>query len=303
MDIYWIQDKQRRGPTTVPDVISLVQMGELTPDTLGWHAGCPQWVPLRELPALADFLGEENRNSGENETPDTDTATAPVAPTAPTPPGKSPIDAPATPVILSVGVAPSPMARLVARILDTSLYSILALGLIRLSGAAYDSALLPGTPLFWLPMLLLEALLLSKWGTTPGKRLMGINLLPHGQNVPLTFGHALHRSVLVFFLGVGMYIFPLSLLMTGFTGWRLKRSPITLWDARLQTIPVQTRPTTPASILAVIIIIYLAMNAAGYLLQPWMPDMLQEMEQSSPETAKTLRAFMESALPAPPQKN
>ncbi len=297
MDIYWIQDKQRRGPATVPDVISLVQMGELTPETLGWHAGCPQWMPLRELPALADFLGQNNHDNGENET--SDNGTAPVPPS----PDKAPDTAPTTPVILAVGVAPSPMARLMARLLDTSLYCVLALGLIRLSGAAYDSALLPGTPLFWLPMLLLEALFLSKWGTTPGKRLMGINLLPHRQTVPLTFGRALHRSFLVFFLGVGMYIFPLSLLMAAFTAWRLKHSPITLWDARTRTIPVQTRPTTPARILTAIIIVYLAMNAAGYLLQPWMPDMLQEMEQSSPETAKTLRSFMESTLPVSSPKN
>lgn len=296
MDIYWIQDKQRRGPATVPDVISLVQMGELTPDTLGWHPGCPQWEPLRELPALADFLSEENRDSRENETPDTNTAPDAPAPLAPAATDKAP-------VILAVGIAPTPLARLMARLLDTSLYCILALGLIRLSGAAYDSALLPGTPLFWLPMLLLEALLLSKWGTTPGKRLMGINLLPQGQNHPLPFGQALHRSFLAFILGVGMYIFPLSLLMAGFTGWRLKHSPITLWDARTRTLPVQTHPATPVRILTAVIIIYLAMNAVGYLLQPWMPDMLQEMEQSSPEAAKTLRTFMESALPAPPQKN
>lgn len=31
MDIYWIADKKKCGPATVPDVISLVQMGELTP--------------------------------------------------------------------------------------------------------------------------------------------------------------------------------------------------------------------------------------------------------------------------------
>ncbi|MBQ9835074.1 MAG: DUF4339 domain-containing protein [Akkermansia sp.] len=63
MDIYWIENGKRKGPVTVPDIISLVQMGELTPDTQGWHAGCAAWMPLRELPALADFLGNlENRS-------------------------------------------------------------------------------------------------------------------------------------------------------------------------------------------------------------------------------------------------
>ena len=59
MDIYWIADKRQCGPATVPDVLSLVQMGELSPDTRGWHAGCENWMPLRELPALADFMKEK----------------------------------------------------------------------------------------------------------------------------------------------------------------------------------------------------------------------------------------------------
>lgn len=65
MDIYWIKDKQRRGPATVPDILSLVQSGELTPDTLGWHAGCTGWQPLRELPALCDFLREPEPETEE----------------------------------------------------------------------------------------------------------------------------------------------------------------------------------------------------------------------------------------------
>ncbi len=63
MDIYWIKDKSQCGPSTVPDVISLLQMGELTPETLGWHAGCKKWLPLRELPALADFLNKKNTST------------------------------------------------------------------------------------------------------------------------------------------------------------------------------------------------------------------------------------------------
>ena len=69
MDIYWIADKKQCGPATVPDVLSLVQMGELTPDTRGWHAGCEKWMPLRELPALADFLEEKPEPEPAEELP------------------------------------------------------------------------------------------------------------------------------------------------------------------------------------------------------------------------------------------
>ncbi|HIX20727.1 MAG TPA: DUF4339 domain-containing protein, partial [Candidatus Akkermansia intestinigallinarum] len=74
MDIYWIKDKRRCGPATVPDVISLVQMGEISPDTKGWHAGCKQWMPLRELPALSDFLNELEERSAQPEDADRDDA-------------------------------------------------------------------------------------------------------------------------------------------------------------------------------------------------------------------------------------
>ena len=67
MDIYWIADKRQCGPATVPDVLSLVQMGELSPDTRGWHAGCENWMPLRELPALADFLKEKEEEPQQQE--------------------------------------------------------------------------------------------------------------------------------------------------------------------------------------------------------------------------------------------
>lgn len=290
MDIYWIQDKRRRGPATVPDVLSLIQMGELSPETLGWHAGCHGWLPLRELPALADFLHD----------PSGDEDAASAAEEEPAPQEQQP---PASPhVVLAVGVAPSSMTRLLARVLDTCLYCALALGALHFSGVAYNTTLLPGSPLFWIPMLLLEAIFLSKWKTSPGKRLLGITLLPREGSAALTFTRALFRSILVFFLGVGMYLFPLSLLMMAFTAWRLRRIPVTLWDERTQLLPIQHKPATPVRVLTAVIVIYLSMNAAGFFLQPWMPDMLDEMEQSSPEAAQTLRHLMESALPAPSGK-
>lgn len=286
MDIYWIQDKQRRGPATVPDILSLIQMGELTPETLGWHAGCSGWLPLRDLPALADFLHdteqEEEEENAEEEAPARREQEVPTSPH----------------VILAVGVAPSPMTRLLARVLDTCLYCVLALGLLHFSGVAYNATLLPGSPLFWIPMLLLEAFFLSKWKTTPGKRLLGIVLLPREGSPTLAFTRALFRSILVFFLGVGMYLFPLSLLMMGYTGWRLRRLPVTLWDERTQLLPIQHKASTPVRVLTAVIAIYLSLNAAGFFLQPWIPDMLDEMEQNSPQAAQTLRRFVESSLPS-----
>ncbi|MES2122595.1 MAG: RDD family protein, partial [Chlamydiota bacterium] len=50
-----------------------------------------------------------------------------------------------------------------------------------------------GTPLLWMP---LEALCLSKWGTTPGKYLFGITVL-EGEGIKLSFRKALKRAAFI----------------------------------------------------------------------------------------------------------
>ena len=117
MDIYWIADKRKCGPATVPDVISLVQMGELTPDTKGWHAGCEQWMPLRELPALVDFLQEKPAPEAEEELPPVPAAGAEAE--------ERPDVVPENAVRVYL---PSPAARMLARLVDMALYMALVFG-------------------------------------------------------------------------------------------------------------------------------------------------------------------------------
>lgn len=104
-NIYWIRDKKRCGPATVPDVISLVQMGELTRSTLGWHSGCDKWMPLEKLPALADFLGdlESSPSDVEAEMAPIPGESSPADNVAPRPDGLPPIPPRPTP-----GAAESP---------------------------------------------------------------------------------------------------------------------------------------------------------------------------------------------------
>ena len=179
MDIYWIKNKQRQGPATVPDIIALVQMGELTPDTPGWHAGCSNWLPLKELPALVDFLGEL-KNKSKNSAPES--ANLPPLP----PQTTEPTQAAAPPPSIDITIAgvpkngitgpvslPAPWARLAARLVDSSLYAAIAMGLLSLTGISYNDIIMP---LFWLPMIFLEALMLWRKGTTPGKAIMGITV-------------------------------------------------------------------------------------------------------------------------------
>lgn len=308
MDIYWIENGKRKGPITVPDIISLVQMGELTPQTKGWHAGCEQWMPLCELPALADFLSDTEEKSTHpqaEEVSATDAASAPIQ----LPPSEKQQPVPqvssqepaATPRILEVFPAP-PFARLMARLVDTSLYAALVLGVIYCLKLEYNNYYTPGGLIFWLPLPIVEALLLSRFGTTPGKLLMGIRLAALIGTPGISFKRALLRSALVFFLGMGLMMFPVGLVMMLFSYWNLRSRGICLWDARAATMPVQPNKNGFGRFATAAITIYMALTAAGLFMQPWMPTLLNEIEKQSPDAARQLRDLMQMSMPANEQQ-
>lgn len=311
MDIYWIENDKRKGPATVPDIISLVQMGELTPDTKGWHAGCKDWMPLRQLPALSDFL-EDSENRG-SEASATNEASTPADTAAPLPAGLPPISsvpstetassAPTIPIATLEVFPARPLARLTARLIDSALYAAAALGIVYSCGIPYNHYFTPGSPGFWLPMVLLEAFSLTRLGTTPGKMLMGIRLASLIGSPRISYGRALLRSALVFFLGMGLMMFPVGIVMMLFSYWNLRSRGICLWDARTTTLPIQTRKAGIGRFISAAVCIYLALTAAGLFMQPWLPSMLAEMENQSPEAAQQLRNLMEYHLPSPPSQD
>ena len=52
MDIYWIRDHEQKGPLPEVEVISMLEAGLIPENARAWHAGCPEWVCIRDLPAL-----------------------------------------------------------------------------------------------------------------------------------------------------------------------------------------------------------------------------------------------------------
>ncbi len=283
MDIYWIADKKQCGPATVPDVLSLVQMGELTPDTKGWHAGCEQWMPLRELPALADFLQEKPEPQPEAELPPVPAASeTPGDAAAPLPEG-------AVRVYL-----PSPAVRLLARLVDMALYVLLVFGVICVREIPFNAGLLPSSPLMWMGYVLLEALLIGTLSTTPGKALMGIRV--HCVNgARMTMGRAFSRAGLVFVCGLGMMVSLLPVFMMGYSWWMLRSRGITVWDARCATLPLQMAPTRMLRQFMAVAVVFTSVYLTAICMEPWLEPMVQLMEQQSPEMGRKMRQMMPPA--------
>ena len=320
MDIYWIKDKKKCGPSTVPDVISMVHSGELSADTPGWHSGCSGWMPLRELPALADFLNPSEEENQVAESESEDSAASGTEALPPVPPRQEQAveerreeDGSSVMVSLPDFRFPGAGVRLMARLVDMSIYAALMFIVFYLTGAEFSVNLLPYGPMFWLGLIGMEAGFLHFTGTTPGKCLMGIRLftgtVAGEQTMALTpgigFAQALGRSFMVFIGGMGMMAYILPFIMGPIALFLLKRRGVTTCDLRARTLPVQVQQPPFYRYLLAAAIIYASLNIVSTCMLPWYPDIFQMMERQDPEHARMLREMMppgilpEEAAPAP----
>src|SRR3989338_3025636 len=101
----------------------------------------------------------------------------------------------------------------------------------RLIILAKGSAILGLAYLSLITSTLLEAILLSSWGTTPGKWLLKITVRGK-EGKKLKFSSAMSRSFNVLLSGVGLSIPLVALFTTLFAYKRLSTKGITAWDQR-----------------------------------------------------------------------
>ncbi len=318
MLIYWIEDKKRKGPTTVAEIISFIQLGKITPDTLGWHEGCARWMPLKQLPMMKGFLC---KGSAIEEVSLPDMGTAPSSPVAAgsiftdaSQPADQ--DAPSAPKgdpkplsqaeweIISTLTAPSPWARFMARIVDCSLYLTAFYAFLYLIGAPFALEYLPSNPLIWVPMFFLEAGFLTTFRSTPGKALFGIRLCSQLEaQEPLHFFTMLRRAFLVFVMGMGMmilaYPLPIMLFALAYSYWRIKKQRLSYWDERVKIRPVQVkRPQITQYLLAVVLLLCCSTLNSNLTLR-WMPEMIELIEEQAPDYAEHLRSMLPPEMQAP----
>lgn len=288
MDIYWIEDKKRKGPVTVPDIIARIQMGELEATTPAWHKGCSAWMPLRDLPAMADFralfeVPLPQQNTEEENEPTEDKIGELLTPTDKETIQRTQEEKAQLPPIPVQMVKTAPIfSRFLARMTDYAIYATVTMGIIYLLKLQFNELLLPTNPIFWIPALLVEALLLSKYGNTPGKWLMGIKIQPLQHNMQrLSFPYALSRSFGVFIFGVGCFIHLLPIIMLTVAAINCNKGSLSLWDRRANTLPISVPYKTP-SIFICIAIIFMAIQAVSYFMIPWLPAMLEQVKENAP---------------------
>ncbi|HSX38282.1 MAG TPA: RDD family protein [Chlamydiales bacterium] len=128
------------------------------------------------------------------------------------------------------GIRANPWMRLLARFSDYACFFFLLWGIKRLLHGHFSlgkfESFIPIEFFAWIPI---EALLLSAWGTTPGKFFLKIKLR-QGKRLRLPFSVALKRSFNVWLRGLGMMIPILNGICLLLAFYRLKTFQTTTWD-------------------------------------------------------------------------
>ncbi len=213
MDIWIIQNGEKTGPIHDFEVRRKIEAGELPANTPAWHEGLAAWRPLveidlfsREFERPIESHEEAGASFGDDPQADPD----------------SPPPLPAQPHLIR---------RFWARWFD--LYLFAGVWWIAMWAAGRNIGETLNNPwiiLFqYIPWFVLETVLLHRFGTTPGKWLLGLRVVNDNGSL-LGLNEAIRRSGRVLFLGIGFGWGVLALIcqiMAFFTTKRLGRP---LWD-------------------------------------------------------------------------
>lgn len=266
MRIFLAENGLKTGPFLPWEVRSRIERGEVNLDTLGWHEGCEEWVPLRDLPALG--MAARDLPGGEE-----------VAGTGGGPSMSSPVAvAGAT---SGMDARARPWHRFAARMFDLIFwFTVMALAMEPFGGGFANVLTQPawivGSQLL---MVVAEATCLTLFGATPGKALLGLRVVAKGGSLaPMAFSPALQRALLVYAVGSPTYL-PVYITVCAwiFHHVNLTKLGASWWDRRLGSEVLGT-PVTWRRIL-VFCLCFIALEAvlnivAGDEMKPLLDAMM-----------------------------
>lgn len=274
MELWVIIEGEKAGPFQDYEIRRRIENGELAGDTPAWHQGQDGWKPLRELaPFAVEFERPTARNDGEA--------------------------AAASAVRRGQGPPTLPQERLLGRRFWARWLDILAyvacwwLGLWasgRPIDAALDSLLLMVLQL--VPWFVLETILLHRYGTTPGKWLLGLRVV-NADGSLLSLGAATVRSLRVWSGGIGFGLGPVALICQAFSLHLCLRLGRPLWD-HVGKHYVRATPLVPWRVAALAVGMFAAIQLQGAVVSPYL---LKDMEQAFPALKEWFERYPPPRLP------
>lgn len=274
MDIWIIQDGEKSGPLHDFEIRRKIENGELPATTPAWHEGLDAWKPLVEIDLF----------QREFDKPE------PVPDAPYTPPGQARDRAVPPPLPESSHL----IRRFWARWLDLYLYGALWWLAMWAAGRDIGMILQPSWIILfhYVPWFVCETFLLHRFGTTPGKWLLGIKVVNDDGSL-LSLAQATRRSSRVLFIGIGFGWLVLALvcqLMSWFTTKRLGRP---LWD-HAGGHHLETNPLHPGRIVGYVLVLIAAITLQASIIVPFIieesirtnPDFRAKWEQLQRELHK-----------------
>lgn len=242
MQIWLIQHGKKTGPFQDYEIRNRITDGQIEPDQFAWHEGLPGWVKLREIELFRNDL-ERTENEGETRIEDV-----------------SPLNKVGPPVIVTFSGKRHLARRFWARWLDLLVYSAVWWLLMYVAGR--NIGLMIENDWLMLSMLIpwfaLESWLLYRFGTTPGKWLLGIRVV-NDDDTPLTLKSSIWRSIRVMIAGVGFGWELLSLLCQAMSWFTTRKIGKPVWDY-MGKHKVTVVPLKAFKIIALILLFFTAIK-------------------------------------------
>lgn len=244
-----IADKQT-GPHSQFYIIQGIREGRFHGTELIWRRGMEGWQPLRELEDFSSYW-----------------------PPSPETPAKAPAAAnePARPDV----DRPRPWLRFWARMVDMIWFSCVLVVVLRILPQPFVQWLAQTIrsqmlldPLMLLLYAPLEAWLLSRFGTTPGKALLRIQVRTLAGGLPV-FRQAMYRSLLVYIRGLALGLPLLSLVAMFWCKFRLQQARVTSWDESSETRVEHGEPGALRYVVLTGIILGIVMTVVVSIVQLW----------------------------------
>ncbi len=266
MDIWIIRDGEKTGPHHDFEIRRRIESGELPASTPAWHEGLDAWKPLVQI----DLFRREFDK--------------PIPPPVP----QDPQETPATPPPLPD--QPHLVRRFWARWFDLYLYA--GIWWIAMWAAGRDIGMILHNQwiivLHYIPWFAFEAFLIHRFGTTPGKWLLGITVTNQNGSL-LSLAEAIRRSARVLFLGIGFGWGWLALICQAMSFITTKRIGRPLWD-QVGGHRLHTRPIDPFRLVAYIFGLIISLQLQMIVVTPYVME----------TAAKTFPALKEQFEKNPP---
>ncbi len=298
MEIYVLKEGRRCGPFLPFKLRELLEDKDYLPSDPGWIEGMDAWAPLSSIEPLAPWMLR-------------DPALPPPLPDLTNPAATHPAAVAASVIGQEVSARRyRAWFRWLARTLDEMLWFLL-LWLVGVSNGWLDlwdfmwrnPLLLFAPGIAWVPV---EALLLHRFGTTPGKWLFNIHVADDlGQ--PLTYPAALKRSALVLLLGNGLglphfgnsHLSVLPMLQASLGLVLYLRSGSSLWDRAAASVPIYRTPSAAGMVIVgVITAAWLGLITWISVTAPIPPDAPAEQRAAIEDARRQLEERYPATVPS-----